>query len=135
MFLNPVTPKNIDRLKQESIGDQREYFKKLLARVRTEDPLYALLINTISRNSKARLAKKGTIGAEELEKLITDTCLLAFRLLELAAVEGGARQVATILMEDPEMDTFLPSRIEAIVHTNMMFNKLGVKKKVKKEDK
>lgn len=134
MFLNPVTGKNIARLKQESAGNQREYFKKLLARVQTEDPLYTLLIHAIAKNSKAQLREKGMIKAEELEKLINDTCLLAFRLLELAAVEGDGKQVAKILMEDPEMDTLLPSRIEAIVHANMIFNKLGVRKK-KKEDK
>lgn len=104
MLLRQITAQNLAQLNRESLKNQREYFKKLLARVRTEDPLYAVLVSVMAETARAELRRDGKISPEDIYQLILDTGMFTFRIREIAEKENGApseaHELHTTLMTD-----------------------------------
>ncbi len=122
MILNEVSGINLNRLNREANTPNREFSKKILARAKTENPLYAVLVQVLADSARAQRAAEGPNSPQDVHDLVIDTGMLCLRALELAALDGKRKTDSDMLMEDPAMDTLAIPLLEAIIETRLVLS-------------
>ena len=138
-LLPQVTIAHIQKIQsEEGSGETSEFYIRMLARVKTENPYYGELVAGMAQIAMKDFRESGGFSAKDVHELVHQVSLYCFRALELATSDAKKsdemKAVIHTLMSDPDNTSLQSESNSALTETLLLFKQLGSNPPIKKRE-